>query len=330
MNRISVFILVLLLAIGAYAQTDEPTRYLFAYFTNNTSEGQQVCYAVSRNGLDFTPLNGGRPVIASDTISRSGGVRDPHLLRTDDGWFLQVLTDMDMSRGKWTGLGIVMLRSRDLIHWEHHTVHFPERYAGKPFAQANAVWAPQTIYDPAAGKYMIYFSLHSKKDGPFPRDAVFYAYANSDFSNLEGDPQPLFDYPDPTIDTDIVQSEDGRYHVFFNTWGGKDGLTRRQFVAPTLHDSRQWTLVPGRMQPNTLASEGSTAYRLIGSEDWILCYDCFRDGIFQFCRTTDLEHFTLERTTENMGVFTPRHGSVIHITEKEYNLLLKQWGEATQ
>lgn len=330
MNRIPALILALLLTIGAYAQTDEPTRYLFAYFTNNTTEGQQVCYAVSQNGLDFTPLNGGRPVIASDTISRSGGVRDPHLLRTDDGWFLQVLTDMDMSRGKWTGLGIVMLRSRDLIHWEHHTVHFPERYAGKPFAQANAVWAPQTIYDPAAGKYMIYFSLHSEKDGPFPRDAVFYAYANGDFSDLEDDPQPLFDYPDPTIDTDIVLTDDGRYHVFFNTWGGKDGLTRRQFLAPTLHDSRQWTLVPGRMQPNTLASEGSTAYRLIGSDDWILCYDCFRDGIFQFCRTTDLEHFTLERTTETTGVFTPRHGSVIHITEREYALLLKQWSEATQ
>lgn len=67
-----------------------------------------------------------------------------------------------------------------------------------------------------------------------------------------------------------------------------------------------------------LASEGSTAYPLIGSRDWILCYDCFRDGIFQFCRTQDLQTFTLERTTKTTGVFTPRHGSVIHISEQEF------------
>lgn len=70
-----------------------------------------------------------------------------------------------------------------------------------------------------------------------------------------------------------------------------------------------------------LASEGSTAYPLIGSTDWILCYDCFRDGTFQFCRTQDLQTFTLERTTKATGVFTPRHGSVIHITEQEYRRL---------
>ena len=102
-------------------------------------------------------------MISSDTIALSGGMRDPHLLRSKDGWFYLVLTDMDMSKGKWSNRGIIMLRSRDLVHWEHHCVYFPARYPGKPYAQANAVWAPQTIYDPSAGKLMVYFSLHSEK-----------------------------------------------------------------------------------------------------------------------------------------------------------------------
>lgn len=55
-------------------------HYLFAYFNNNTAEGQQVCYAVSDDGVNFIPLNDGRPVIASDSISRSGGVRDYELV----------------------------------------------------------------------------------------------------------------------------------------------------------------------------------------------------------------------------------------------------------
>ena len=298
--------------------------YLFAYFTDNSTQGQQVSYAVSKNGLDFVPLNGGKPVLASDTISLSGGVRDPHILRGDDGWFRMVLTDMDWQKGKWSNHGIVLLRSKDLVHWEHHTIDFHTRYAGEKYAAVNAVWAPQTIYDPQAGKYLVYFSLHSADGGPFERDAVHYVYASDDFSAVEGTPQLLFDYPDPTIDTDIVW-RDGQCHIFFNTWG-KDGLLRRQFIGTDLHRPSEWTLIPGRMQPNDLASEGSTAYPLIGSTDWILCYDCHRDGIFQFCRTPDLQHFTLERSTKATGTFTPRHGSVIHITEKEYEQLVKAFG----
>lgn len=307
------------------AQT-KMTRYLFAYFNNNTTEGQQVCYAVSNDGVNFTPLNDGLPVIASDTISRSGGVRDPHILRGNDGWFYQVLTDMDMSLGKWTCQGIVMLRSRDLVHWQHHTVHFPERYSGTKFAKTNAVWAPQTIYDPSAGKLMVYFSLHSEKEGPFPQDAVYYAYANADFSNLEGEPQPLFTYPHPTIDTDIVKDQTGLYHLFFNTWGGPDGLQRRQYEFRDLHNQQAWTLVPGHQQPTSLNSEGSTAYQLADGT-WMLSYDCFKDGVYQFCRTRDFRHYELVHETKTEGNFTPRHGSILQISEQEYQHLLKSYGK---
>ena len=189
--------------------------------------------------------------------------------------------------------------------------------------------------------WLPYFSLHSPKDGPFPRDAVYYAYANSDFTGLENEPQPLFTYPDPTIDTDIVvvdkltskqvdkldahqkqlvnsstnNSSTKEYHLFFNTWGA-DGLQRRQYTFTDLHDQSTWTLVPGRMQPNDIASEGSTAYQLADGT-WLLGYDCFQAGIYQICRTEDWRTFQLLRTTKTTGAFTPRHGSIITITEQE-------------
>ena len=318
-NRHYILSLFLMLSLSSYSQGE---HYLFSYFLNNTTEGQQICYAVSDNGIDFVPLNSGKPVIGSDTISVSGGVRDPHLLRADDGWIYQVATDMDMSKGKWTCRGIVMMRSKDLIHWEHHTVHFPERYKGKPYAEADAVWAPQTIYDPEAGKYMVYFSLHSEEDGPYPKDAVYYAYANEDFSDLEGDPHPLFVYPDPTIDTDIVRDGHGLYHLFFNTWGGPKGLLRRQYVFTDLHQPDTWTLLDDDMQPSLpgkdrIKSEGSTAYQLANG-GWILSYDCYADGVYHFCKTDDLRHFELVKETPMTGVFTPRHGSVLQITDAEY------------
>lgn len=315
-----LFLLTIVLSAGA----KNYTHYLFVYFTSNSTEGQQVCYAVSDNGLDFTPLNGGSPVLASDSISVSGGVRDPHILRGDDGWFRMVLTDMDWQKGKWSNRGIVMLRSRDLIHWEHRAVHFPARYAGRDAAKADAVWAPQTIYDPEVDKYMVYFSLHSPKEGLYPTDAVYYAYANESFTDLIGnEPLRLFTFNGPTIDTDIVRDEKGRYHVFFNTWGG--GSTgRRQFVAGSLHSPEQWKLLPGLMQPEgmKMKSEGSSAYPLNDGSGWVLAYDCFANGVFHFCTSTNLEHFTLARATKTTGSFTPRHGSVISLTEGEYQQLI--------
>lgn len=302
------------------------SAYLFVYFTGNKTAGQQIHYAVSRNGVDFTPLNGGRPVISADTISLSGGVRDPHIIRGRDGMFYMVATDMDMERGKWSNHGIVMMTSRDMIGWRHHTVDFHRRYAGKAPSLANAVWAPQTIWDPEARRYMVYFSLHSEKDGPYPRDAVYYAYANKEFSDLATDPQPLFEYPYPTIDTDIVLDGSGTYHLFFNTWGGPEGLARRQFTFRDLHDQDSWTLVPGRMQPNGINSEGSCAYQLHDGR-WMLTYDCYQEGYSQFCESDDLMGFRLVKTTEKGGFFSPRHGSVLRITAEEYDRLVEAYGK---
>ena len=186
----------------------------------------------------------------------------------------------------------------------HRANHFPERYPGSKFAEADAVWAPQTILDNATGKLMVYFSLHYPKDGPFPRDAVYWAYANDSFTDLEGAPEPLFDYPDPTIDTDIVCDSSGQYHLFFNTWG-KDGLRRRQYVFNDLHAPSGWHLMEDDAKPQgeSVKSEGSSAW-MLSDGTWILGYDCFANGTYRFCRSTDnLETFTLVKETERGADF---------------------------
>lgn len=323
MKKVLLLLSVLFCTVNLSAESVK-WYYLFVYFTGNSTVQQQICYAVSDDGLDFVPLNDGSPVIASDTISLMGGVRDPHILRGDDGWFYMVATDMDFSKGKWSNHGIVMMRSRNLIDWEHHAIDFHRRFAGEDAAKANAVWAPQTIWDPSVRKYMIYFSLHSAKEGPYPQDAVYYTYANDDFSDVTCPPQSLFSYPYPTIDTDIVQDESGQYHLFFNTWGSADGLMRRQYVFTDLHKSDEWTLVEGRMQPNDIASEGSCAYPL-AEGGWMLVYDCFKSGFCQFCRSSDLLHFEWVKSTPTTGTFTPRHGTVIRISQDEYESLKKKY-----
>ncbi|MBR1788712.1 MAG: glycoside hydrolase family 43 protein [Bacteroidaceae bacterium] len=292
--------------------------YLFTYFTGNAPEQEQICYALSNDGWNYTPLNNGRPVIASDSIALTKCVRDPHILRGEDGWFYQVITDMKSSLGWSSNRGMVLMRSRNLIQWEHHTIHFPERYKGTMFANVTRVWAPQTIYDKEAGKYMVYFSILTN-DGSCPYDRVYYAYANSDFSDLEGEPKVLFDVKDAAIDTDIVRDDEGLYHVFFKTEGQRQkGI--KQFITPSLLDKSKWQLQPGMCQDTNKAVEGGGVFRLFDGT-WVLMYDCYTSGHYQFCKSTDLRTFKRVQDTQTSGAFTPRHGTVIAITKQEYELL---------
>lgn len=320
-NRFTKLVCTLVPALMAAATLNAKPNYvayLFTYFTGNAPEQEQICYALSSDGWNYTPLNDGLPVIASDTIARTKCVRDPHILRGEDGWFYQVITDMRSSLGWSSNRGMVLMRSRDLLKWEHHAIHFPERFKGTMFEHVTRVWAPQTIFDREAGKYMVYFSILTD-DGSCPYDKVYYAYANEDFSDFEGEPKVLFDVQNASIDTDIVQDDEGLYHIFFKTEGQKQkGI--KQFITPSLHDLSKWELQPGFCQDTNKAVEGSGVFRLFDGT-WVLMYDCYTSYHYQFCKSTDLRTFKQVQDTKTSGTFTPRHGTVIAITKPEYELL---------
>lgn len=297
------------------------TNYLFAYFTGNAPEKEQIHFAVSNDGFNYTPLNEGNPIIGSDTIALAKGVRDPHILRGEDGTFYMVVTDMRCSLGWSSNRGIVLLHSKDLIHWTHHTVHFPEKYKGTNFANVTRVWAPQTIYDKSVGKYMVYFSLLTN-DGTIPYDKVFYCYANKDFSDLETEPKVLFDVKESSIDTDIVQDEKGTYHLFFKTETDGKHKGIKKFTFTDLHKPETWKLRPGFCEVTNTAVEGAGVFPLIQG-GWCLMYDCYTKGHYQFTKSNDLNTFTFVQDTKTSGNFTPRHGTTMQITAKEYKRLLK-------
>lgn len=317
-------ITVLLLAIPANAKQNMK-YYLFTYFTGNAPEKEQICYAISSDGFNYTPLNNGIPVIKSDTISLSGGIRDPHILRGNDGWFYMVGTDMRCSKGWDSNRGIILLRSKDMINWQHHTVNFPKRYAGTNFANVTRVWAPQTIYDKTAKKYMIYFSLLTN-DGTISYDKVYWAYANSDFSDLETIPKVLFDYKQASIDTDIAIDKKGYYHLYFKTEGAKKkGI--KQYVFKDLHNYTTWNLLSENCEQTKEDVEGVGVFPLING-GWCMMYDCYRNHHYQFCKTKDLYNFTFVTNTKTEGTFTPRHGTVIPITKTEYETLSRHFNKS--
>ena len=299
------------------AKVEKNSAYLFTYFTGNSVPEEQIRFAVSEDGLKFTALNNGEPVIKSSDISRTGGVRDPHILRGADGKsFYMVVTDMTSSKGWDSNRGMVLLKSNDLINWTSAKVHIPEAFS--EFADVDRVWAPQTIYDPEVGKYMVYFSM--KRKGSHA-DIIYYAYANKDFTALETTPKQLFYHPEgkSCIDGDIV-FHNGKYHMFFKTEGHGNGI--KKAIADKL--TGEWKMIDKYYQQTNHAVEGSGLFKLNNSNDWILMYDVYMNGRYEFCRSSDLENFSLIKEGVSMN-FHPRHGTVLPITKSEYNRLLKKW-----
>ncbi|MFA6085685.1 family 43 glycosylhydrolase [Mucilaginibacter sp.] len=295
------------------------SAYLFTYFTGDKS-GEAIRFALSNDGYNFRALNHNKPVLNSAGISSTGGVRDPHILRGADGeTFFMVATDMNTEKFGWgPDYAMVLLKSTDLIHWQSHVVNVAETF--KEFVGVNRVWAPQTIYDPTVKKYMIYWSM---RFGNEP-DKIYYAYANKDFSGLETVPKQLFFKPDngACIDGDIIY-KDGKYHLFFKTEGSGAGIK----IAVSDKLTGGYTLIDKYVQQTKSPVEGAGVFKLNNSRDYILMYDRYTEGKYQFTRSSDLEHFATIDDDVTMD-FHPRHGTVMPITAKEAAALTRQWANS--
>ena len=293
--------------------------YLFTYFTGNHISEEAVCYAVSMDGYAYWALNDNKPVLDSKIISSTGGVRDPHILRCEDGkTFYMVVTDMVSGNGWDSNRAMVMLKSTDLVNWTHSIINMQKRYPGQE--KLKRVWAPQTVFDHEAGKYMVYWSMLYEGGA----DVIYYAYANDDFTDLVGEPKPLF-IPEnklSCIDGDIVY-KDGVYHLFYKTEGHGNGIK----VATTRSlTSGQWTEEPDYKQQTKEAVEGAGTFKLIGQDKYILMYDVYMKGKYQFTETTDLKHFKVIDSEVKMN-FHPRHGTIIPITRAELKRITDKWGK---
>ncbi|MBP6687949.1 MAG: family 43 glycosylhydrolase, partial [Lacibacter sp.] len=315
------FLLLLLLTLNAGSQnvnkTGKYSAYLFTYFTGNAKADEQIKFAISNDGYNFRALNSNQPVIQSSAISETGGVRDPHILRGADGrTFYMVVTDMVSANGWNSNRAMVLLKSTDLINWTSSIINMQKRFAGND--SLLRVWAPQTIYDAKAKKYMIYWSMKHGNG----KDIIYYAYANAAFTDLETEPRQLFFSPTngSCIDGDIV-FKDGKYHLFFKTEGEGAGIK----IAVSDKLTEGYVLQDKYVQQTKDPVEGAGVFKLNNGEGYILMYDVYTKGKYQFTKTKDLKTFTVIDEEVNMN-FHPRHGTVMPITSAEAERLIKKWG----
>ena len=302
--------------------SDKTSAYLFTYFTGNAPGEEAIRFAVSTDGYHYLALNNNEPVLDNKIISSTGGVRDPHILRGHDGEsFYMVATDLYVPEMGWKNYAMILLKSTDLINWESSVVNIPEAFPDE-FGDVWRVWAPQVIYDQEAGKYMVYFSMKQEEDP----DKIYYAYANADFTALESAPKQLYFPPAESnnkacIDGDIIY-KDGTYHLFHKAEDGEPGIK----LATSDKLTEGYQLVSNdRVDAEKQQVEGSGIFKLNDSDEWILMYDLYTQGRYQFTKSKDLKTFTIIDEEISMN-FKPRHGTVMPITESELKRLNAKWG----
>jgi beta-xylosidase len=117
---------------------------VFSYFKGNGADGLHLAY--SRDGLQWTALNGDKPVLRPVVGSRL--MRDPCVYLGPDKMFHAVWTT------GWWDKGIGIAHSRDLINWsEQKSLPVMER---EP--TALNCWAPEIFFDDVSSQYMIFWS----------------------------------------------------------------------------------------------------------------------------------------------------------------------------
>jgi arabinoxylan arabinofuranohydrolase len=313
-TTVAILAFVSLLCSAVYS-AENFTSYLFAYFTGNNIDQEAIRFAISNDGHSFKALNGNKPIISSAAISTTGGIRDPHILRGENNDYYMVATDMVSAKGWDSNRGLVMLKSTNLIDWQSGKVNIPTSYS--QYSKADRVWAPQTIYDPEVKKYMVYFAMRLGSGDP---DKIYYAYANSTFTALESAPKLLYQYNNlAAIDADIIY-KDNQYYLFFKTEGSGNGI--KSAVSSKLTEG--YILYDKYLQPTTAAVEGSCVFKLNNSSTYVLMYDVYTSGRYEFAQSTDLKNFTADKILPTFD-FTPRHGTIIPLTEAEKNALNAKW-----
>ncbi len=286
-------------------------KYLFAYFLGNEPHQERICFAVSEDGYHFRPLNGNKPVITQTKGKQC--VRDPYIFKGQDGLYYIIGTDMKCIEGWESNHALVVWRSADLIDWTDETI-IDMRELGEDFTDTTRAWAPQAIWDEEKGQYMIYWAHSTKRQNTA---GMYYAHT-SDFKTITT-PKPLYCRDVQTIDGDIIYNEKEKlYYLYFKheetqtiAYVTSDVLTGPYKDEPVIVSLAQSGV------------EGSEMYPIDGTEKWVMVMDEYSKGRFFMQETRDFHSFT--PVTDYDMNFSPRHGSIVQISDEDYERLVKHY-----
>ncbi|MFI6206778.1 family 43 glycosylhydrolase [Streptomyces sp. NPDC051041] len=308
--------------------------YLFAYFTGEgTADGEQIRYALSRGNdpLHWRELNAGRPVLTSAVGEK--GLRDPFVIRSPEGdRFYLIATDLRMYRnssGSWDEVqrhgsrSIMVWESADLVHWTD------QRLVEVAPDNAGNAWAPEAYWDESLGSYVVFWASKLYADDDPGHTGSTYnrmLYATTKDFRTFSEPRVWHDPGYSVIDSTVVEHR-GTYHRYTKDERdpGSAGPCSKFITAEksTSLTSTAYDFVADCIGSGTLdRGEGPTVFKSNTEEKWYLFIDEYGGRGYVPFETTDLDSGRWTPSADHQLPASPRHGTVLPVTQQEYDRLL--------
>jgi hypothetical protein len=307
--KVIFWFLLLFAQITLVTAQSNRSVYLFSYFKGNGEDGLHLAW--SADGLKWTSLKNDSSFL-TPTVGKDKLMRDPCVIRGADGLFHMVWTV------SWSERTIGYASSKDLIHWsQQQNIPVMEH---EP--TALNCWAPEIFYDDASKQYMIYWATtipgrFPKGDTASDKNHRIYYVTTKDFKTYT-QAAVLYDQGFNVIDA-TIQMNGNQYLMFL-----KDET--RYPPQKNLRTASSTTLTGGYSTPSAPITgnywaEGPTVLKK--GNQWIVYFDKYRDHKYGAITSTDLVHWTeiSELLEMPKGI---RHGTVVTITQKELDKLLKE------
>lgn len=306
-------------------------NYLFVHFRETTSpEGEQVYFAVSRDGFKWETLNGGNPILWA--YYGDHGVRDMTITRdVRTGKFHIFATDLSLSygmRGKYHGSWreISEHGSKDLAHWvSDDLVHWSEEEMVRIGDEGcGCVWAPDIIYDKKKDDYVLHFSYSHAENNYGPK-AIYYV-RTSDFEHYTS-PELLYRKPEGPVIDSAMYEENGKYYLFVKA----DEATTSVMLLESENITGPFTRIPAFDKAMEVLQRGQyeapTAVKLDDGR-WCLFLDYYGvrgagQGYVPFV-ADKLESGEFVRSDKAFSFpYGFKHGTILTITEEECDRMLQ-------
>lgn len=293
--------------------------YIFVHFTEEINNGEQIFFSVSRDGLHWQDLNGGKPVLHSPMGEQ--GIRDPFLVQhPQTGRYHLIATDLCMYNRKQDWEGAVHNGSRDILVWDSDDLlHWdgPRAVTLAPEG-AGCAWAPEAIWDEEEQAYLIIFAPYMPEGD---RHRIYGSYTK-DFRSFS----PAFKYIErekAVIDTTIIR-HGGMYYRFT-----KDESTAFIVLDKGASLQGEFTPVPAPILKTLGALEGPECYQLPDGR-WCLICDQYKAHkgylpiVIDNLDTGDMH--PLAEDQYDLGQVLKRHGGVLKISDEAYRALISHYG----
>lgn len=323
----------ILVAVDRASAADPFTGYLMAHFTGETAIGEQIYFAHSKDGLHWTDLNHSAPALLSTVGTR--GVRDPAIVRSPNGdryWI--IATDLRIASGtSWSdaanrgSTSLVVWESTDLVNWSAPRLL---NVAGA-ISGAGDAWAPEAIFDPASGDYVIYWATNASLNGV--KKHRIYSARTRDFRTVSA-PALYIDRPGSQgiIDTQIVESPTsvGGFRYYRASADGHITVEGSNSILGSwtrIGDLSHMGISNGATGGNVV--EGPMWMPYNNRTEWALWLDQFATGRgYMPITSTNLGSTTNFRTVSaySLGSSRKRHGGIMSLTAAEESRVLGKYG----